>query len=43
MLSFEIELYLFIYFLLQQPQSPKDQPKKGDQKGDDAKKQGGKY
>lgn len=26
----------------QQPQSPKEQPKKGDQKGDDNKKQGGK-
>lgn len=27
----------------QQPQSPKEQPKKGDQKGDDNKKQGGKH
>ncbi|KAJ0036973.1 hypothetical protein NQD34_005650, partial [Periophthalmus magnuspinnatus] len=25
------------------PQSPKEQPKKGDQKGDDSKKQGGKH
>lgn len=35
----------FIRFTLisQQPQSPKEQPKKGDQKGDDNKKQGGKH
>lgn len=44
-----IDLYLFLTHLLnivgvlfvQQPQSPKEQPKKGDQKGDDTKKQGG--
>lgn len=30
-------------FISQQPQSPKEQPKKGDQKGDDNKKQGGKH
>lgn len=32
-----------VFSILQQPQSPKEQPKKGDQKGDDNKKQGGKH
>lgn len=41
-------MYIFVnLFMLalisQQPQSPKEQPKKGDQKGDDNKKQGGKH
>lgn len=37
--------FIFLIFasISQQPQSPKEQPKKGDQKGDDNKKQGGKH
>lgn len=34
---------LIVTLIPQQPQSPKEQPKKGDQKGDDNKKQGGKH
>lgn len=36
-------MLLMFSLILQQPQSPKEQPKKGDQKGDDNKKQGGKH
>lgn len=36
-------IFLIITSIPQQPQSPKEQPKKGDQKGDDNKKQGGKH
>lgn len=36
-------IFLNITSIPQQPQSPKEQPKKGDQKGDDNKKQGGKH
>lgn len=37
---FTLSIFAFIW---QQPQSPKEQPKKADQKGDDNKKQGGKH
>lgn len=38
-----MNILLIFALLSQQPQSPKEQPKKDEQKGDDNKKQGGKH